>query len=300
MKYLSLFSGIGGFELGIHRVFPGAMCVGYSEIEPNAIAVYQECFPNHRNLGSVCEIRGNLGIDLLVGGSPCQDLSALRRMSKKDPSTLGLNGKKSSLFFEYVRILRENQPRHFILENVASMSKESRDEISRILGVQPVLLNSNTCSAQNRKRLFWCNFPVRQLTQRSRETMKDILVPVKIARTLQVPDKNIVSFIRRHGEEKLGKRISERGSIVNDTAAPKSYTLTCHHRVWVIDRRINDMFIRKLHPLEAERLQGFPDNHTNLRSRKLTNPARLKLCGNAVTVGIIAYICSELSKNVEL
>jgi len=91
--------------------------------------------------------------DLLIGGSPCQDLSTAKANGK------GLEGEKSSLFFEYVRILKEVRPKYFLLENVASMKKADKDEITRIMGVEPILINSALVSAQNRKRLYWTNIP---------------------------------------------------------------------------------------------------------------------------------------------
>lgn len=89
----------------------------------------------------------------MIGGSPCQDLSIAKAGGK------GLNGEKSGLFFEYIRLLQEVKPRYFLLENVASMKKADRDEITRIIGVEPIMINSSLVSAQNRKRLYWTNIP---------------------------------------------------------------------------------------------------------------------------------------------
>lgn len=90
-------------------------------------------------------------IDLLVGGSPCQDLSISKRNRQ------GLSGSQSSLFFEYVRILKEVKPKFFILENVFSMKKEARNEMtSYLFGIEPILINSSLLTAQQRKRLYWC------------------------------------------------------------------------------------------------------------------------------------------------
>lgn len=89
-------------------------------------------------------------MDLLIGGSPCQDLS----ISKNNRQ--GLKGTKSSLFFEYVRILKASMPKYFILENVNSMSKKDKDIItSELFGIEPVMINAALVSAQQRKRLFW-------------------------------------------------------------------------------------------------------------------------------------------------
>lgn len=88
MKYLSLFSGIGGFEQGIHTVFPDtAECLGFSEVDKNCISIYKHHFPDHENLGDICEIdfKPFYGqVDLVVGGSPCKDLSRARYSSTSE------------------------------------------------------------------------------------------------------------------------------------------------------------------------------------------------------------------------
>lgn len=90
-------------------------------------------------------------IDLLIGGSPCQGFSfSGKQLNFEDP--------RSKLFFEYVRLLKECEPKYFLLENVV-MKKEYQDVISECLGVEPILVNSNLVSAQNRQRLYWTNIP---------------------------------------------------------------------------------------------------------------------------------------------
>jgi DNA (cytosine-5)-methyltransferase 3A len=120
-----------------------------SEIDKYAVAVAQSNFPNTIQLGDVVGLKLDEDIDLLIGGSPCQDLS----IAKKNRE--GLKGARSGLFYEYVRIRDEVKPKYFILENVASMPKEAKEQISEILGVEPIMINASLVSAQNRKRLFW-------------------------------------------------------------------------------------------------------------------------------------------------
>ena len=122
-----------------------------SEIDKYAIKVTQANYPNTIQLGCVKDIDINAlhEIDLLIGGSPCQGFSfAGKQLNFDDP--------RSKLFFEYVRILEAIKPKYFLLENV-KMKKEFQDIISKILGVQPVEINSALVSAQNRKRLYWTN-----------------------------------------------------------------------------------------------------------------------------------------------
>lgn len=171
LKVLSLFDGISCAQLALKGL--GHEVTYYaSEIDKYAIEVTQRNHPNTTHLGDIQKISIvensqdfkkyifygdghqpaiplNNDIDLLIGGSPCQDLS----IAKKNRE--GLAGKRSGLFYEYVRLLKEIKPKYFILENVASMPKEAQEEISKELGVQPVMINAALVSAQNRKRLFW-------------------------------------------------------------------------------------------------------------------------------------------------
>ena len=87
MRYVSLFSGIGGFELGIQKAFPDAQCVGFSEIEPRAVEVYGRRFPKHRALGDVARVMWDSArdgpVDLIVAGSPCQGNPNLRHFNSR-------------------------------------------------------------------------------------------------------------------------------------------------------------------------------------------------------------------------
>src|SRR3990167_2785936 len=158
MNILSLFDGISCARVALERTGIPVTKYYASEIDKNAIAVAMKNYPDTIQLGDVETITkdllasymGNVEIDLLVGGSPCQDLSIAQKNRK------GLDGERSGLFWEYVRLLKEVKPKWFILENVASMSKEAKDIITKKLGVEPIMINAALVSAQNRKRLFWC------------------------------------------------------------------------------------------------------------------------------------------------
>ena len=102
ITYFDSFSGIGGFALAIQDIIPNAECVGFSEIDKYAKQIYLKHFPDHKDYGDITQIDiANLpDFDLLVGGSPCQDLS----IAKKDRK--GLQGDRSGLFFKYVEILK--------------------------------------------------------------------------------------------------------------------------------------------------------------------------------------------------
>ena len=154
MNVLSLFDGISCGQIALNNL--GVKLKNYyaSEIKKHAISITMENFPNTIQVGDVTKLKATdlPEIDLLIGGSPCQDLSQAHKTRD------GLEGEKSSLFFQYVRLLNECKPRHFFLENV-SMRKEDQDMISSYLGVEPIKINSSLLSAQLRNRLYWTNIP---------------------------------------------------------------------------------------------------------------------------------------------
>lgn len=157
MKVLSLFDGMSCGQIALSKL--GIKVDNYfaSEIKEDAIKVTQGNFPNTRQLGNIEQLDGKQlpKIDLLMGGSPCQNLSIAMAIEYRN----GLKGDKSSLFYEYYRLLHEIKPKYFLLENVGSMRKEDRDVITELLGVEPIKINSRLVSAQLRNRLYWTNIP---------------------------------------------------------------------------------------------------------------------------------------------
>ena len=155
MNVLSLFDGMSCGQIALNKL--GIKYDKYfaAEIDKYAMQVTQHNFPDTVQLGDVQfvtkETFGNNNIDLLVGGSPCQGFSfAGKQLNFDDP--------RSALFFEFVRLLKELEPKYFLLENV-KMKKESQDIISKYLGCEPIEINSSLVSAQTRKRLYWTNIP---------------------------------------------------------------------------------------------------------------------------------------------
>ena len=153
LKVLSLFDGIGGGIEALKRTrIPIDTYIAY-EIDKNAIKI---CQKNHPEVIEKGDIRGAdftqyEGFDLVIGGFCCQSFSIAGKQ-------LGFKDERGQLFFEYLRALREVQPKYFLAENVA-MKKEFENAISELLGVQPILINSALVSAQNRKRNYWTNIP---------------------------------------------------------------------------------------------------------------------------------------------
>ncbi len=188
VRYISTCAGIGGFELAI-QLETDWECVGFSELDYEidkkgrkhtvfAKQCYKHHFKDHKDLGDITliDIEGLPDFDLLVGGSPCQDLSVAKKNRQ------GLKGERSKLFFRWLEILRVKRPKYFILENVNSMTKANKEAITNYIKerypeVSMTMIDAALVSAQSRKRCFWTNFPV-TLPEDRHIYLKDILEPV--------------------------------------------------------------------------------------------------------------------------
>lgn len=153
MNVLSLFDGISCGQIALERAGIKVNRYYASEIDKNAIKITSKNYPNTIQLGDITKITSEMldkimPIDLIIGGSPCQDLSAY----KFDRGEVeGLNGTKSGLFYHYLRILKYVKPKYFLLENVP-MQQHWEEMITNYLGVKPIMINSNLVCAADRKR----------------------------------------------------------------------------------------------------------------------------------------------------
>ena len=178
MNVLSLFDGMSCGQIALKKLGIPVKNYFASEIDKFAIKVAKANFPDMIHLGDVQNVKTSgqhlldefdcgHKIDLLIGGSPCQGFSfAGKQLNFDDP--------RSQLFFEYIRLLKALKPKYFMLENV-KMSKQSQQIITDYLGVEPVEINSNLVSAQNRRRLYWTNIPVDGLPEDKGTVLADIL-----------------------------------------------------------------------------------------------------------------------------
>ncbi len=192
MNVLSLFDGISCGRLALDRAGIKYKKYYASEIDKYAIAVTRYNFPDTIFVGDIRNLRGKdfEDIDLIIGGSPCQGFSfsgkryGMSTKTKIEVVTLEqyleLKEQKfefegqSYLFWEFVRLLEEIKPKWFLLENVP-MAKKWENVITNTLGVEPIKINSALVSAQNRKRLYWTNIPVKGLPEDKGILLKDIL-----------------------------------------------------------------------------------------------------------------------------
>lgn len=325
MKVLSLFDGMSCGQIALNRMGLKPTKYYASELDKYAIKVTQANYPNTIQLGDVTRWREwNInwsGIDLLIGGSPCQGFSfAGKQLAFDDP--------RSKLFFVYVDILnhiRSVNPRvKFTLENV-KMKKEYLAVISEQIGVEPVFINSNLVSAQNRQRYYWCNWEVKQPDDKG-IVLADILESGVADRDKchcidanYYKGRNLKSYfeknrrqlvfkpqmvqfndrvkgvtedergIRYNKGDKAKSGISELGRILKPGASYTDSLTTSHMPKLALNSDLSNLQYRKLTPIECERLQTVEDNYTN----HVSNTQRYKMLGNGWTVDVIAHIFSQ-------
>ena len=286
MKVLSLFDGISCGMVALERAgIPVKRYVAY-EIEPNAIKISKKNYPQIEHCGDVttADFSQYSGFDLLIGGSPCQDLSNYK-YDRGDVK--GLEGSKSNLFYHFVRALKECKPKYFLLENVASMEQRWADVISEELGIQPVMINSALVCAAERKRLYWTNIPHITQPVDKRVVLKDIVVSAE-----NVPDKYWYDkpFTYNGDNKKVqctlhinGHRNMKEVYNLNE----KCNTILCDGDGGNRQKKVyQDGRCRKLMPIEYERPQTLPDNY----SQGVADSRRYSTVGNGWTVDVIAHI----------
>lgn len=300
MRYFSLFAGIGSGEYAIAKIFPNSECVGYSEIDENSIKVYEKHFPDHKNFGDARKIN-TLTIpqfDLLIAGFPCQSFSQAGLQ-------LEFEDMRGQLFFEVLRFIKDCKPKYFILENVGSMRNDVKKTIDKLLNCQHISINSNLFTAQNRNRVYWCNFPITLPSTPSNKTIESIIVEGEYA-----PLKN--TFVKR----------TELTDIVRNRDSPCCFTLTRipeqrgnthagHKDFRMVPRKdsksnavictvdhfqivFDGTILRKWSPEEYEKLQGLPVGYTSILSRS----KRYKCVGNCFTISVIVHLCKILKSQI--
>ena len=315
MNVLSLFDGMSCGQIALDRA--GVHVDNYfaSEIDKYAMQVARANYPDMVHLGDVRGIKAHKNgelfvpldrgykIDLLIGGSPCQGFSfAGKRLNFDDP--------RSKLFWEFVRLLRELRPKYFLLENV-KMKQQSMDVITEALGVEPIFINSNLVSAQNRQRYYWTNIPVDKLPDDKGIILKDILEDGYVDRDKShcidanyFKGGNLKSYFEKHrrqlvfskdglchvGDADIRGNDNVRRVYHPDGKAPCLTTMGGGHRE--PKTLTSDTTWRKLTPLECERLQTVPEGYTD----HVSNTQRYKMLGNGWTVDVISHIFNGMKE----
>ena len=319
MNVLSLFDGMSCGQIALDQLNIPVENYFAAEIDKFAIKVATANFPNMIQLGDVTNVKAGIDwvtdtdvlwdqfgcghkIDLLIGGSPCQGFSfAGKQLNFDDP--------RSKLFWEYVRLLKALKPKYFLLENVR-MKKESMDVITEALGVEPVAINSNLVSAQNRHRLYWTNIPMDGLPEDKGIKLKDILEDGCTDRDKShcidanyFKGGNLKSYFEKHRRQLVfsddgmchvgDADISDTYAYVNrvyhpEGKGPSLVASTGGHLQPKISKGTTEY--RKLTPLECERLQTVPEGYTN----HVSNTQRYRMLGNGWTVDVIKHIMKGL------
>jgi site-specific DNA-cytosine methylase len=286
MKVLSLFDGISCARIALEKLNIPDITYFASEIDPYAEAISKDHWWDIVRLGDVRKVDKRVlpnDIDLLIGGSPCQDLSIANAKNRKH-----LKGDRSGLFFEYLRILREVKPKYFVLENVASMSDESRNIITKELGVEPIMIDANLVSAQNRKRYFWTNIPGVELPNDRGVTIKDVVRDMP--RTEFKPRASLIKTQNGVRWDTSGKGyFSQQDRAYNKfgkfPTIPTARTIT---KMKFFDPLSNT--IRQLTYEDIEEMQGLPRGYTKLE--KENKEKKGGVIGNGFHVDVVAHILS--------
>jgi len=311
MNILSLFDGISCGQVALKRA--GIKYDKYyaSEIDKNAIAITQYNFPATIQLGDVRQVNSDAlpEIDLLWGGSPCQDLSIAGKRK-------GLKGEKSILFWEFVRLLKEIKPKYFLFENVASMSKKNCGIISSVLGVEPIKINSASVSAQNRVRYYWTNINNGEIAHPGytgkilqsilengyTEKLKSYVLPATYFRQNTSEVGLNIYFRRGNRQLVFSKPIYFHGGDAGNRGL-KKYSID-DKIVYITPNSSLSPFVkyaRKLTPIECERLQTLPDDYTKYgrfgnKIKEISKTARYRCLGNGWTVDVICHILKYIKK----
>lgn len=274
MNVLSLFDGMSCGQIALNQL--GFKINNYfaSEIDEKAIKLTKHHFPNTHHIGDVTKVKGKdlPKIDLLIGGSPCQGFSFAGKQ-------LNFNDPRSALFFEFVRLLKETNPKYFLLENV-KMPKKCQDIISEYLGVQPIIINSSLVSAQNRLRLYWTNIPNVTIPEDRGILLKDVLNPIYEFKSLTK------WFFKTWGTK-------QKIDTLRTIDANKSFCITTnksHSKNYYLNS--DKTMARMLERDEVEKLQTLPSGYTNIVSKTEAH----KMIGNGWTVEVIKHIFRNINE----
>ena len=328
MRVLSLFDGISCGRVALERAGIAVDEYYASEIDTHAEKVSKKNYPDIIRLGDVTKWREweLPKIDLLLAGFPCQAWSvAGKQRGDTDP-----RGALVHDLIGIWQVLREKNPDlKFLFENV-KMKKEFLDYINKLFGVEPILINSALVSAQNRQRMYWTNIEgitqpedrhifLKDIVHEGFETVEKYIVPFD--KTLQILDKEVergkVGYFRKDsqanrvyfihdkavtlcgdaggGAAKMGQylfgcitpdRVEKRQNGQRFSEGSKFYTLTAQDKHGILV----EGYIRKLTPVECERLQTLPDGYTE----GISESQRYKCIGNGWTVEVISHMLKNL------
>jgi len=300
INILSLCDGMSCGQIALNKANIKYNKYFASEIDSESIKITQKNFPNTIQVGDLLNIDFDYlktlpKIDLVIFGFPCRNAS--KAVKGRDGYDNGLQGKSTWLFFPCADILHwiqknNNTDVYFLCENVDGMSKQDQETINNSLNVEPILINSNIFSAQDRKRLYWTNIPMKELPNNKGLILQDIMQNsseieekywYKQSFDFHGFDKKVCATLNLNGHDIL-KRVNNP-----DFTSP---TLTSCRGGNLQKKVFQDGKCRKLTPIEYERLQTVPENYTE----GVSMTSRYNMLGDGWTVDAIAYILSYLSE----
>lgn len=283
MKVLSLCDGMSACHIALDKV--GIPIEEYyaAEIKEIAIRVTKDNYPNTIHIGDVHKISYkdgvlhtesgdyNVGkIDLVAFGSPCQSFS----QAMKTHMRIGLEDKeRSGLFLECYRILKEVNPTYFLMENVASMKLEDRNFITKLMGVEPIRINSKLVGPALRDRLYWTNIP-------------NVTQPDDKGITLQ----SILTSGYTDREKARALLVSDSRPLADKKRMMHRYRDTGFTTI-IWEEKDNDNSIRYMNQIELERCQNVPEGYTKC----LTRNEAANVLGDGWSVDVIAHIFKNLT-----
>ena len=319
LNVLSLFDGIGtGYQ--VFKDLGYSVNYYASEINEDAILVAKKNHPDLIELGDVTKVSYSDGIlyygdgqqlevdqiDVLIGGSPCQDLSNQKRDGK------GLEGEKSSLFFDYLRLFHQTQPKYFLLENV-KMKDKDKNRISEYLGVQPHNINSELLSAQKRDRLYWTNIPnVTQPKDKGiklqdiieggyTERDKSLCITESVSRIVPSPN-GFRRYMMGFGQLIFDSK-GEYDKIVGNDKSKYSKIMRNWNKSIPLVEGVHTPKVRQLTPNEVEQLQTLPKDYTYVKelyysskgyNKNRGDTKRRSLMGDGWTKDVIVHIMKNM------
>lgn len=300
MNVLSLCDGMSCCQIALNKLNKKIDTYYASEIYKEAIVITQKNFPNTIQLGDITKIDRLIlsqlpKIDLIAAGTPCRGLSISHIKNYKQ----GLKQEESRLFYDFISILDDvkqfnNDEVAFLFENVESMKDTDKNIITKLLEVEPIMIDSNLVSAQDRKRYYWTN--ISNITQ---PINKNLVLRDIVLNSEDVPekywyrDKEYILYDDWKNKKIIGELqvkchdIGKRIYNLNNKCA----TLTACRGGYRQKKIIQDGICRKLIPLEYERLQTVPEGYTE----GVADTHRYNMLGDGWTVDVIAHILSFMN-----
>jgi DNA (cytosine-5)-methyltransferase 3A len=302
LNVISMFDGISCGRVALERAgFKVGNYWAY-EIEPNAISISKYNYPDIKHMGSVLDTDfiEYKDIDLLIGGSECTQFSKAKcsKTAKKKREIRPEEGEGWELFKQYVKAKNTINPTYFLFENNYGMADEIKDAITKELGVEPILIDSQLVSAQRRKRLYWTNIPGITQPEDKGILVKDIICDdPELIKYFDDRIRNTMIKCENYIKYDLGGKghysQQDRLYFLDNKAptVPRCRTET-KFNVYLGGEKY-----KKTCPLEIERLQTLPDNYTEFGIKdgkvvKMPKTRRFEAIGNGWTVDVIAHIFS--------